>query len=340
MSTTDAAERLLNLVIALMNTPGRMTKEQIRAGVVGYDDASDESFERKFERDKDTLRELGIPVVTVDDSGHATEIGYRIDTDAYALAPLPLDAAELAVLGLAAQLWQDRVLRTDTGRALTKLTAASGTGAHTDALAALAPRVRAAGGAYGPLLEAILARRAVRFTYRAANTGVRSSRHVQPWRLAVRGGGWYLIGHDEERSAVRAFRLSRIEGTPRAVGSPGAVTIPADVDVDAALGRRHAEVRRAVLAVVPERAEALRARSRPAVADDRAAPDDPPLPLPPARLAGRDLVAVDFDDVTRAAEEVAAYGDVVAVLEPADLRDAVIETLRAAAAVGEEAHHG
>lgn len=330
MSTTDAAERLLNLVIALMNTPGRMTKDQIRAGVVGYDDASDESFERKFERDKDTLRELGVPVVTVDDSGHAAEIGYRIDTDAYALAPLHLTAAELAVLGLAAQLWQDRVLRTDTGRALTKLTAASGTGVHTDALAALAPRVREAGGAYGPLLEAILARRAVRFAYRAATTGQRAQRHVEPWRLAVRGGGWYLIGHDLDRAAVRAFRLSRIDGAPRPVGPPGAVTIPVEVDVDAALGRRHADARRAVLAVVPERAEALRARGTATDADP---------PLPPA-LSGRDVISVEFDDVARAVDEIAAYGDVVAVLEPADLRAAVIAVLQAAAALGQERHDG
>ncbi len=330
MSTTDAAERLLNLVIALMNTPGRMTKDQIRAGVVGYDDASDESFERKFERDKDTLRELGVPVVTVDDSGHAAEIGYRIDTDAYALAPLHLTAAELAVLGLAAQLWQDRVLRTDTGRALTKLTAASGTGVHTDALAALAPRVREAGGAYGPLLEAILARRAVRFTYRAATTGQRSPRHVEPWRLAVRSGGWYLIGHDVDRDAVRAFRLSRIDGPVRAVGAPGAVTVPAAVDVDAALGRRHADVRRAALAVVPERAEALRARGLAGA---------PGTPLP-AVLAGRDVITVEFDDVGRTVEEIAAYGDVVAVLEPPDLRAGVIAVLQAAAALGEERHDG
>lgn len=58
----DPAERLLNLVIALVNTPGRMTKEQVRRSVAGYADApTDDAFERMFERDKDTLREQESP---------------------------------------------------------------------------------------------------------------------------------------------------------------------------------------------------------------------------------------------------------------------------------------
>ena len=118
------AERLLNLVIALVNTAGRMTKEQIRSSVAGYADAStDDAFERMFERDKDSLRELGIPVLTVAGSGHSDDIGYRIDQEAYALPPVDLTAGELGVLSLAVQFWQDKALRTDAARALTKLRA-------------------------------------------------------------------------------------------------------------------------------------------------------------------------------------------------------------------------
>ena len=118
------AERLLNLVIALVNTAGRMTKEQVRTSVAGYQEApSDDAFERMFERDKDTLRDLGIPILTVTDAGHGDDIGYRVDLDAYALPPLDLTAAELGVLAMAAQVWQDQAVRADTTRALTKLRA-------------------------------------------------------------------------------------------------------------------------------------------------------------------------------------------------------------------------
>ncbi|WP_415803590.1 helix-turn-helix transcriptional regulator, partial [Isoptericola cucumis] len=119
---TPPAERLLNLVIALVNTSAAMTKQQVRAGVAGYGDApSTEAFERMFERDKDTLRALGIPIVTVDAGGHSDDVGYRIDNDAYALGPVDLTPAELGVVALAAQLWSDKTLRTDMSRAMTKL---------------------------------------------------------------------------------------------------------------------------------------------------------------------------------------------------------------------------
>src|SRR5690606_2515548 len=114
---TPPAARLLNLVIALMNTPVRMTKEEIRTSVAGYDEAaSAEAFERMFERDKDSLREMGVPIITVETGSHATETGYRVDKDAYALAEIDLTPAELGVLSLAAQFWQDSALQVDTSR--------------------------------------------------------------------------------------------------------------------------------------------------------------------------------------------------------------------------------
>ena len=172
MPAIDPSERLLDLVIALVNTSGRMTKQQVRSSVAGYQDAvSDEAFERMFERDKDTLRELGVPVLTVTDARHGDDVGYRIDLDAYALPAVQLTPAELGVLSLAGQVWQDASLRADTTRALTKLKAVGEGPSATDLVAGLAPRVRAGGSAFGPLVEAVQERRAVRFTYRAATTG-------------------------------------------------------------------------------------------------------------------------------------------------------------------------
>ncbi|MGO1317068.1 MAG: helix-turn-helix transcriptional regulator [Cellulomonadaceae bacterium] len=331
-TSIDPAERLLNLVIALVNTGDRMTKEQIRTSVAGYRGAaSGDAFERMFERDKELLRELGVPVVTVDDSGYAEEIGYRIDADAYSLAPLELTSAEYAVLGLAAELWQDRTLRAEAGRALTKLRAV-GDQIEDDASAVLAPSVRAAPAAYGPVLDALLARRAVTFTYRAASTGAVRRRSVEPWRLAVRGGGWYLLGLDRDRGAARVFGLGRIVGRVRATGPAGAVQVPAVVDVDALLGIAAEPQRQAVLAVLPERAPALRSRGEPVCAQQtRSVP------------AGRDLVAVPFADTDRFAAELAGCADAVVVLEPADLRAEVLRLLHAAAAVPaarEGEHHG
>ncbi|MGH3432507.1 MAG: WYL domain-containing protein, partial [Thermocrispum sp.] len=63
--STARAERLVNLVLALLSTRQFLTAERIRGIVPGYADApSDEAFFRMFERDKVELRELGIPMET------------------------------------------------------------------------------------------------------------------------------------------------------------------------------------------------------------------------------------------------------------------------------------
>lgn len=320
------AERLLNLVIALVNTAGRMTKEQVRTSVAGYQEApSDDAFERMFERDKDTLRDLGIPILTVTDAGHGDDIGYRVDLDAYALPPLELTAAELGVLAMAAQVWQDQAVRADTTRALTKLRAVGEAPESTDLVAGLAPRVRAGGGAFGPLVDAVQARQAVRFTYRAATTGEVRERTVEPWKLLARRGGWVLVGRDRDRDASRSFRLSRIEGAVRTVGEPGSFAAPSAEELADALQTWGIGPERvATLAILPERASAPRARAVPAPSGE---PDWSTDPL----LAHRDLVHVPFRAEWELAEELVGYGDAVVVLAPPGLRESVLHLLRTAA---------
>ena len=331
------AERLLNLVIALVHTPGRMTKEQIRRTVAGYGEAaSDDAFERMFERDKDTLRDLGIPVTTVTAAGHGDDIGYRVDQEAYALPPLELTPAELGALSLAAEFWQDRSVRADTSRALTKLRAVGAGAGATDLAAGLAPRVRAGGEAFRPLLDAVQARRRVRFTYRAANTGEVRERLVEPWRLVARRGGWFLVGRDVDRAGPRSFRLSRIEGRVRAAGEEHAFDPPAPEETAGVLRSWDArQERTAVLALRPERAEALRARGVATTLPDDAGADLRRV------VADRALVRVPFRATWELAEEVAGYGDAVLVADPPELRAAVLRLLTLAAGLaGDDGAHG
>ena len=323
------AERLLNLVIALMNTTGRMTKEQIRASVAGYDtEGSADAFERMFERDKETLRELGVPVLTVSSAAHGDDQGYRVDPDAYALPAMELSAAQLGVLALAAEFWQDQTLRSDADRGLAKLRVVGATPSETDAIAGLAPRIHPAGPALGPLLDAAHGRQVVTFTYRAASTGEVLPRRVQPWRLIASRGGWYLVGHDEGRGAPRVFRLSRIVGSVRLVGEPAAFTVPEDADpLGLLVSAQREDARTAWLAVAPDRAGALRARAVDAGA--------PPEGMPPAP-AGMDVVSVPFARTYDLADEITAYAEAVVVLAPPPLREAVVRRLRAAAAMGDQ----
>src|ERR671938_261664 len=148
-------ERLLNLVICLLSTRSWLTKEQIRAAVPQYAEcATTEAFDRMFERDKEDLRELGVPLVTGSHSSwFEDEQGYRIDRTAYALPDLEFSAQELAVLGLASRVWQQASLAGPAARALVKLKAL---GVETDdeSLVGVEPRVRAAEPAFEPLYAA------------------------------------------------------------------------------------------------------------------------------------------------------------------------------------------
>ncbi|HKF91976.1 MAG TPA: DNA-binding transcriptional regulator, partial [Acidimicrobiia bacterium] len=154
---TDRLERLTNLVATLLDTRRPLTLEEIVELVPGY--PNDKlSYRRQFERDKDTLRGIGIPVrlESVDDLG--PEQGYRIPPDEYYLPPLDLTSDEQAALHVAVT-----AVRLEGGpaptEALWKLGGREGEAAH--ALAAL-PTVPA----LPALFDAYRTRSTVTFTYR------------------------------------------------------------------------------------------------------------------------------------------------------------------------------
>jgi predicted DNA-binding transcriptional regulator YafY len=230
-------ERQLNLAICLMATSRHLSVDEISDLVPGYvrDGSPDgeTAFRRMFERDKSELRELGIPVETGGVTGWDDEVGYRIVRRDYALPDLHLTAEEGAALGLAARLWSSAALAEPTARAMRKLRAAG-----IDPLpppAGLEPRVEATEAAFEPCLAAVREGRALEFGYRRPGQAEPVTRSVHPWGIVSWRGRWYLVGHDVDREESRVFRLSRMEPDVRAVGPAGVVTVPAEVDLRAAV---------------------------------------------------------------------------------------------------------
>ena len=221
MSATRT-ERLLNLVICLLSTRQFLAREQIRLAVPQYARCeSDEAFERMFERDKDDLREMGIPLVTGSNSAwFEDEVGYRIPRDAYALPEITFEPDELAVLGLAARAWQQATLAQAASQAVRKLRAG---GADIDpaGLGVVEPRVTAAEPAFAALYEAVRDRRPVRFDYRRSGAAGPTVRALEPWGVVSWHGRWYVVGHDTDKVDSRVFRLSRIDGPVTFTGPPG-----------------------------------------------------------------------------------------------------------------------
>jgi predicted DNA-binding transcriptional regulator YafY len=310
-------ERMLNLVIALLATRRWLTKEQIRHAIPQYASCeSTEAFDRMFERDKEDLRDLGVPLVTgSSDPLFDDEPGYRVDRAAYPLPEIEFTASELAILGLAGSVWQQASLAGPAARALTKLRAA---GVETDeeSLIGLEPRVRAAEPAFDPLYTATRDRAPARFTYRKP-TGDTSERTLHPWALISRKGHWYAVGFDVDRQAPRVFRLSRILGPVR-TGRPGSYEIPDDIDVTALAGPPSTvDPRRALLRVRRGRGTALRRQAGLPVPDPDDADD----------ADSWDHVELPVGDLWLLTEQIASHGPDVVVLDPPDLRQAVIALL-------------
>ncbi|MBN7462988.1 WYL domain-containing protein, partial [Mycobacteroides abscessus subsp. abscessus] len=232
-------ERLMNLVICLLSTRTYVTAERIRTSVAGYSDSpSDEAFSRMFERDKNELRDLGIPLETGKVSSFDATEGYRIRRDAYELPDITLTADESAAVAVATQLWQSPELVTAAQGALMKLRAA---GVDVDPAAenvsvaapAAMPGGRGSESVLRILLSAIDSGQAVQFGHRPSRTEPYVTRTVEPWGVITDRGRWYLVGHDRDRDATRTFRLSRIGEDVTKIEKPGTIRRPEGADLRA-----------------------------------------------------------------------------------------------------------
>ncbi len=315
------AERLMNLHILLLGAKRFIGKDAIREAC--YADhargpAGDEAFERAFERDKDALRQIGAVIeVGSADVFFDDEIGYRIPTEQTSLPEIRFESDEAAVLGLAAQVWQQATLAKATGRALAKL---KGQGVEIDPsrLEVVAPAITADEPAFEPLWDAIGKRRQVGFGYQRPTETTPSARRLQPWGLARSSARWYVVGLDVDRGAERVFRLSRIVGQVRATGKSGAYEVPAGTDVRE-LARRLSPSLPSVRAEIRVRQGTGRGLRR--RAESLTALDDRP---------GWDLVVVQ-GPVHELSDEVLTYGADVVVETPAALREDVVSRLMALA---------
>lgn len=205
------SERLLNLIVMLLETSQPVTAEQIHRTIPGYGQDSWDTFKRMFERDKEELREMGIPVELSSIDAWDSEQGYRIPKDRYYLPELNLAPDELAALWLAAGLLR----MSDPGparSALMKLTEGEPPQIKGN-LSWLTADMGLAAPNLSVALESVAAKKRVAFSYRGKQ-GTRP-RSVEPYGLTHRRGKWYLIGRDADSKEIRSFRLDRVEGALR-----------------------------------------------------------------------------------------------------------------------------
>ena len=306
------------MVLALIATQIGLTKTDILSTVQGYRQrfrvgADNASLERQFERDKDDIRELGIPLETIespDDPGSNHHLRYRIPKGLYDLpADIAFSPDEIMLLKLAAAVWREGSLSAESRRALTKLNSLGID--SSDPVIGYAPSLRAREPSFEPLGKAMDRGQVVAFLYLKPGESEPRRRVVAPLAVVLHEGRWHLYGADQEAGATRTFLLARIVGP--VVTVPGATSQRADDGQgERALAELDALWRAqvALITVEPGSDAAVRLSKRGA----------------PGRADGS--VELHYTDVNILADELAGYGPEVYVLSPPTLIDAVLQRLR------------
>lgn len=229
MSKSPRTERLLAFALLLLQKERPISRTEVRQLVKDYPaDASDVAFEKMFERDKEELRSLGVPIETVpiDDDGG---LGYRLEASDSQLPPIVFTATEKAALNLAARLWTGGVNQFDAIHALKKLESVAGTYDRFESPIPVGYICQNSGldfDLFQTIETAIHDQLAVKFPYQKPGETTPGWRLVSPWGVVLHSGTSYLVGHDHDRSATRVFRLSRIRALPKMVG--GVSYVPAN----------------------------------------------------------------------------------------------------------------
>jgi predicted DNA-binding transcriptional regulator YafY len=212
--TPSRSERVLNLLALLLDRPRPVARVEILTQIGGYP-GDNEAGRRAFERDKEMLRSMGVPIKVVGGS-EAAEQAYTVDPDEYYLPALGLTDEETAALRVAVSAV---ALGSGAGEgALLKLGALAGDSGSPIAALPLVPQL-------APLFDAFRRRCVATFTYR----GVR--RTMEPWALSSHHGRWYVVGFDRDRTALRTFRADRVANDVK-LGPPDAFTVPDDFRPD------------------------------------------------------------------------------------------------------------
>jgi predicted DNA-binding transcriptional regulator YafY len=211
---SERLERLVNLTATLLDTRRPLSLDELADRLEPAYPADKTARRRAFERDKETMRELGIPVSVEAIDGLGGESGYRIHPEAYYLPELGLSSDELAALHVAVTAVQ--LEGADARAGLRKLGGAEGAAAPQLAHLELAPSLPTC-------FDAVAHRHRLEFEYRG------DVRRLEPYGVVHKFGHWYVVGRDLDRDAPRAFRVDRIDGEPVA-GDAGAFEPPPDTD--------------------------------------------------------------------------------------------------------------
>lgn len=309
-------ERLFNLTCLLLHYKNGISKNDILRGIPAYsaeyiEGGDNSTLERKFERDKEELRETGIMVEAVipdveDQNNQATK--YIIRTDSfYWPKGLNLTPRQLALLNLAADAWAGGSLSAIATKGINKLRAL-GEVSDGDSIIGIAPRLNSNEPNLHEIGTAITDRRVIEFEYRKPSTGEIMTRTLEPWLLRQIAGQWLVLGFDQMRQEPRNFMLRRMVSNVKIVRGSQPFNPPKQAEVDAAVADLEKLAEKQVAVIKVEKNSEAWFRYE--------------LDLGTTSNSGK--VELNYYDVHVLAEQLREYASQIEVLKPDELANLVI----------------
>ena len=197
-----SVERLINLLAFLVDSDRPVTARQIRQTVFGYGQPSDQAFRRMFERDKDTLRRLGVRLEMRATDVWEVEKGYVVPDETYRTIDPKLTEEERTALALAVHMMRTGG-RPPGSDALLKL----GGARFVEAAGPIGADLALESERLSVVFQAVFERRRLRFMYRGRE------RTLDPYGMRHQRGRWYFAGAELGHPAddTRTYRLDRAE---------------------------------------------------------------------------------------------------------------------------------
>lgn len=233
MAKQSPAQRLFTLTCCLLAAPRMgLSKQEIFDSVQAYVESSSDAREKMFERDKNSLREMGVALEVIEIDGFEEPQAHR-----YLIAKgsfdwpkgLSLSAEHFQLLELAARAWNNRLMAPSAQSGLTRLKTL-GLVPGSRQLTMFTPRLIARHHSFDALAIAISENQRVSLRYRKLDSDA-NNRILDPQKLRFIEGQWVLLAF--ESGELKNFLLRRIVSEVRILAEPARQASEAELEAAA-----------------------------------------------------------------------------------------------------------
>jgi predicted DNA-binding transcriptional regulator YafY len=203
----NASERVISLILVLMNSPRPLLKTEIFELLPAYKNASKTrpALERMFARDKALIRELGCNLVVREIDG---DFEYKVvgKTDANYIT---VNKWQRSLINLISRIWEDdeigQSIELATKKLLPEITDSSSSSENNEKnLLHIFAKLKVIGKFARQIVNAIDEKKAIKMQY------LEKTVNIFPLQLVYPNNNWYLLALDITENKLKTYKIERI----------------------------------------------------------------------------------------------------------------------------------